>query len=183
MVESFHVGPEIAAKEFGKMADKKKMSKEIRILDVGAGTGLVGEWLQKLGYTNLDALDCSVDMLEVAKLKEVEGRKVFKHCHVAWLGEELDIETDSYDSWICVGTFTEAHVRGNCMPELVRIVKPGGLICFTIRNCVVDDPDYEYNVYMQRLIDEKKWKLLVRKEEKYNIREKINCQLFFYEVL
>ena len=135
--------PESATKLFSELANEKKMSKDMRILDAGAGTGLVGEWLQKLGYTNLDALDPSVEMLEQAKLKEIGERKVYKNYHVAWLGEELDIETDTYDGVISVGTFSMGQAKGNGLPELVRIVKPEGLICFTIRNCVLDDPAVE----------------------------------------
>ncbi|XP_076323654.1 uncharacterized protein LOC143232301 [Tachypleus tridentatus] len=43
--------------------------KSCRILDVGAGTGANGSLLQKLGYTNIDALDGSEQMLEIAKAK------------------------------------------------------------------------------------------------------------------
>ena len=45
--------------------------KNARILDVGAGTGLVGEYLKKRGFCNLDALEPSLGMLEVAKTKNV----------------------------------------------------------------------------------------------------------------
>ena len=43
----------------------------IRIIDAGAGTGLVGEALAKLGYTNMDALDISQEMLDEAEKKKV----------------------------------------------------------------------------------------------------------------
>ena len=42
-----------------------------KILDFGAGTGLVGVCLSKYGYNNLDALDLSEKMLEEAKKKNV----------------------------------------------------------------------------------------------------------------
>ena len=40
------------------------------ILDVGAGTGLVGEYLKKYCSTIIHALDISNDMLNIAKQKE-----------------------------------------------------------------------------------------------------------------
>ncbi len=45
--------------------------KNARILDVGAGTGLVGEHLKKRGFFNLDALEPSRGMLEVAESKDI----------------------------------------------------------------------------------------------------------------
>jgi len=41
------------------------------ILDAGAGTGMVGEVLTKLGYANLVAMDLSQGMLEVTRQKNV----------------------------------------------------------------------------------------------------------------
>jgi predicted TPR repeat methyltransferase len=40
-------------------------------LDIGAGTGFVGEYLKKHGYTNVDALEPSKGMLEVAGPKNI----------------------------------------------------------------------------------------------------------------
>ena len=45
--------------------------REARILDAGAGTGLMGEVLVKLGYDNLVAMDLSEAMLEEAQKKNV----------------------------------------------------------------------------------------------------------------
>ncbi len=39
------------------------------LLDAGAGTGLIGQWLQIMGYPIVEALDISEGMLAVAKTK------------------------------------------------------------------------------------------------------------------
>jgi predicted TPR repeat methyltransferase len=39
------------------------------LLDAGAGTGLIGQWLQIMGYPTVEALDISAGMLAVAKTK------------------------------------------------------------------------------------------------------------------
>lgn len=49
----------------------KHVLKEARILDAGAGTGLMGEALVKLGYDNLVAMDLSQAMLEEACKKNI----------------------------------------------------------------------------------------------------------------
>ena len=56
------------------------VKKDLRILDVAAGTGLVGEELRKRGFAveNVTALDYCPDMLNVArkKVKNLYQRKL-----------------------------------------------------------------------------------------------------------
>ena len=51
------------------------------VLDAGAGTGLVGEWLGILGYPEVEALDISEGMLAVARAKGV-----YRALHVGCAG-------------------------------------------------------------------------------------------------
>ena len=46
-------------------------NKDIKILDAGAGTGIIGEMLVQRGYRNIDALDISEEMLNLAKQRNV----------------------------------------------------------------------------------------------------------------
>ena len=97
-------------------------STKLRILDAGAGTGIVGKVLQGLGYTNMDALDISQKMLDEAK-KLI----VYKEFFCAPLSAEpiAEIATDQYDALICVGTLTVGHVKPVAFDEILRVVKPG----------------------------------------------------------
>lgn len=93
-----------------------------RILDAGAGTGIVGKVLQNLGYTNIDALDISQKMLDEAK-----KLNVYKEFFCAPLSAEpiAEIPTNQYDGLICVGTLTVGHVKPVAFDEILRVVKPG----------------------------------------------------------
>lgn len=95
---------------------------KLRILDAGAGTGIVGKVLQDLGYTNMDALDISQKMLDEAK-----KLNVYKEFFCAALSAEpiAEIATDQYDALICVGTLTVGHVKPVAFDEILRVVKPG----------------------------------------------------------
>ena len=95
---------------------------ELRIIDAGAGTGIVGKVLQDLGYTNVDALDISQKMLDEAK-----KLNVYKNFFCAPLSEEpvAEIANDQYDALICIGTLTVGHVKPSAFDEILRIVKPG----------------------------------------------------------
>lgn len=106
------------------------------VLDAGAGTGLAGEALSKLGFRHIDALDASPEMLDVAATKHVYQRLIR-----AELGpRRLELPNDLYDAIICVGTFTFGHVKADALDELHRILKPNGIFCFTHRTDVYADP-------------------------------------------
>ena len=62
------------------MADtvsKMKLPLHTNILELGCGTGLFGEAVSKKGYTNLDGLDGSEEML-----KRAEAKGMYNHLGV-----------------------------------------------------------------------------------------------------
>ena len=97
------------------------------VLDVGAGTGLVGEALTELGVTNIDGTDLSAEMLAVAETKGCYAR-----CFTADITKPLHIADDTYSGVISAGTFTLGHLGPEPLPELVRITKPGGVFAITV---------------------------------------------------
>ena len=52
----------------------EKAKDDLKIIDVGAGTGLIGIELQKRGYSSLHALDISPEMLKEAKKRNIYQR-------------------------------------------------------------------------------------------------------------
>ena len=106
----------------------KYAGKDESILDAGAGTGLVGECLHQMGYTNMTAMDLSTGMLEVARRKNI-----YRALDQMTMGETLDYETDQFDASVVVGVFTQGHAPASSLDELVRVVKSGGHIAFSLR--------------------------------------------------
>ena len=143
-----YVMPRMAAEIFERF-----VAKDARVLDAGAGTGLVGVELNRLGYSNLEAMDISRGMLDVAGAKNVYGA-----LHQKVMGEPLGFETDGYDATIGVGVLTLGHAPASSLDELVRVTKPGGVIAFTLR------PDvYRQNGFREKqdeLAAEGKWELV-----------------------
>ncbi|XP_069139273.1 methyltransferase-like protein 27 [Argopecten irradians] len=62
-------GPSVAAKALAKIFKVDRKGKAI--LDIGGGTGLVGEELKKEGFEIIDILDTSEQMLNIARQKHV----------------------------------------------------------------------------------------------------------------
>ncbi|MEL5879600.1 class I SAM-dependent DNA methyltransferase [Cereibacter sphaeroides] len=98
------------------------------LLDAGAGTGLLGEWLEIVGYPEVEALDISAGMLEVARAKGIYAR-----CHNLPLGVALPFRDGAFAGIISTGVFTTGHVGAEALPELLRICRPGGVIVLTVK--------------------------------------------------
>ena len=98
------------------------------ILDAGAGTGLVGELLGTLGYPVVDALDASPGMLRIA-----ESKGAYRELHHAFLGEPLPFVDDRYAAAVSTGVFTAGHVGIEGLPELFRVVRPGGVVILSVK--------------------------------------------------
>ena len=145
------------------------------ILDAGCGTGLVGEELAKKGYTRMDALDYSKEMLDEAERKNIYNRHI-----QADLSKPLDMEDNLYDAVVCTGTFTYGHVKAHAFDELVRITKPGGYISFTIREGAYED--YGYRERMIALEQENAWELRSMVDTDYLKNEGITCKMVTYKV-
>jgi predicted TPR repeat methyltransferase len=102
-----------------------------KIVDAGAGTGLMGRILAAMGYPDITAFDLSQGMLNVA-----EKTGAYSQLDRQVLGEPLKYETDSFDACVSIGTFTEGHAPVSGYDEIARIVKPGGHFVVTIREDV-----------------------------------------------
>lgn len=167
-----YVGPDLAA----AMLDYHLDSRKSRVLDAGCGTGLVGEVLHDMGYKNIEATDYSEDMLS-----EAEKKKVYDRVFQADLNERLDVPDNSYDATICVGTFTYAHVGPEAFQELVRVTRPGGYVCFTIRDGAYEE--YGYRAKMLELEAENCWELEQMQTADYLIKENVQARFCAYKVM
>ena len=97
------------------------------VLDVGAGTGLVGEKLNSQNDLEIDALDISPEMLDMARSKNV-----YRSTVVADLTKPLSIPDSTYKAVVSSGTFTHGHVGPDALDELLRLAKSGALFVLSI---------------------------------------------------
>lgn len=139
------VSPRITA---GVMA--RHVPVDAKVLDAGAGTGLVGEELGRLGFRNIYAMDLSLGMLEVARSKGV-----YRDFRQMALGGALDYESDFFDAVISVGVFTEGHAPQQGFDELIRATRQGGLIVFSLRMDLFEQGGFKE--YQAELEDGGRW--------------------------
>ena len=129
--------------------------KEASILDAGAGTGMVGEALAELGYSNITAVDLSEEMLAVARKK-----KVYRSLHQGNLEETLKFaDSKNFDAIVTVGVFTFNHAPIEALYNLFPLLKAGGYFLLTVRADYHDD-----NPTVQEIIKSFAWSLVAREE-------------------
>ena len=103
------------------MLDDHVPDKTVPVLDVGAGTGLAGQELAASGFTSIDAVDYSSDMLAVAA-----RRAIYKDLIEADLTKPLDIADATYGAAVCTGTFTHGHVSPRAACSRFRSILGSG---------------------------------------------------------
>jgi ubiquinone/menaquinone biosynthesis C-methylase UbiE len=92
--------------------------KNIKIIDLGAGTGYAAIELKKHGFTNIDGLDVSSEML---KKKDAYRNYICE----AVTEKRLDIPTGAYDVVLSVGAVTSGYIKSSAFDEILRLAKPG----------------------------------------------------------
>ena len=108
------------------------------VLDVGAGTGLLTQNIPMRGTLEIDGLDISSEMLEVA-----QSKGLYRHAIVADLTQSLEIADNTYGSVVSSGTFTHGHVGPDAMDEILRIAKQGALFVLAINAAHFVDRGFE----------------------------------------
>lgn len=169
--EMGYVAPFIATQLFSDNVKNRSTS----ILDVGCGTGLVGEYLRRHGYRNIEGLDYSRAMLDKAGQKQIYQKLIQGD-----LTGSLDIMSNTFDAIISVGTFTCGHVGPEAFNELLRIAKPGGHICFTVREEAWEEDSYRDKI--AALQQGGAWSMLAESTADYIESDNSNCRICLYQV-
>ena len=114
------------------------------VLDVGCGTGLVGEYLRDLGVAVVDGIDISPEMLAKARAKTAaDGRPVYRQTFEADLTGPISIAGDTYAGIISTGTFTHGHVGPDAIAELLRIARSGACCVIGVNASVFESEGFK----------------------------------------
>ena len=97
------------------------------VLDVGAGTGLVGSLLRGMNTQPVDGIDLSEEMLAVARMKG-EYRNLIA-CDVTQPFELID---SPYAGIVSSGTFTLGHVGPEALSNLLDVAAKGALFVISV---------------------------------------------------
>ena len=155
----------IGARELAKYLKEINCPKDTRILDVGAGTGSVGQMLKEhSGYTNIVAMDISLGMLEEAKKKDVYNE--FIYCDLN--NDDMEKYYKQFDHAISIGCFVSGNLLPETLDKMARFVKPGGFVCISFREKNLENEKLGYKQKLEELQLKGVWKEISRILDDYS---------------
>ena len=165
-------GPEETAKVVAEALADRSAS----LLDVGCGTGLVGEALAPFGFTAVDGVDLSPGMVERARAKGA-----YRNLFVGDLLAGLELPDGAYDAAVGVGVFSVSHIAVPALEELLRLVRPGGRIVACIR--IGHDDTKGFRRRFEALQDEGRLRIVSRSRAPYMRANNDACEILVVERL
>ncbi len=108
-----------------EVLDGQLRNRQGAVLDVGCGTGIVGLELKAFGFSVIDGIDISPEMLDRARAKRHGTEPVYRQLIEADLTGPISVPGDSYAAVISAGAFTHGHLGPDSLTELLRVAKPG----------------------------------------------------------
>ena len=164
-----------APRETVSVLKKYVFNKNSKILDAGCGTGLVGIELKKYGYTNIEGVDFSQNMLDLVP------QNIYKKIEKIDLNKALKFKDNIYDVVMCVGTFTYGHVKPQCLDELIRLTKNKGFICFTVNEGIYEE--YGFDNKIEELSNNKSWNVKEFFKSNYITTKDVEAWLCLAEII
>ena len=147
--------PQVAAEGFVRAAASLGLEPgSMTVLDVGAGTGLVGELVRRGGVANVVGVD-SLSAARAACLRDRPG--VYAEYVVGYfeLGDGLREELRPYEfgGLVSAGAFGGAHATPRALENALAILPPGAPVAFTIDERWMDESDPEgFGAAVERLV-------------------------------
>ncbi len=157
-----------AAREFAKRVTDKSS----RILDVGCGTGLSGMALSEQGFTNIDGVDLSPEMLALAK-----DREIYNSLGTADLTKPIEVDAP-YDAVFSSGVFGFGPPYPEHIKNTLDVLKPGGIAVHTVNGAGWQDANWEEK--LANVIKSQSLELIEKSEIAYLEKEGINGVLLVF---
>jgi len=164
-----------APQETVSVLKKYAFNKNLKILDAGCGTGLVGIELKKYGYLNIEGIDFSKNMLDLVP------KGIYQKIEKVDLNKPLIFKANMYDVIMCVGTFTYGHVKPHALNEIIRITKNKGLICFTVNEGIYEE--YGFDKKIKELTNNKLWNVKEFFKSNYITTKDVEAWLCLAEII
>jgi predicted TPR repeat methyltransferase len=163
------------------MAGEPWLFNELRVLDLGAGNGMVGAELQKFGVSRLVGVDISAPAA-VAVWRDRPG--IYDDYHAIDMSAMTDIQREYLSGWrfnclISVAALGFGDIPARVFSEAFNLVEDGGWVAFNIKETFLDNRDTSgFSVFIKNLILSEY--LDIYHMERYRHRLSIDGQPLYY---
>ena len=163
------------------MAEEPWLFNELRVLDLGAGNGMVGEELQKFGVARLVGVDISA-AAAMAVGRDRPG--VYDEFHAIDLSMMSAAQREHLADWrfnclISVAALGFGDIPVRVFAKAFNLVEDGGWVAFNIKETFLDDRDTSgFSVFIKTLILSEY--LDIYHMERYRHRLSIDGQPLYY---
>lgn len=157
--------------------------RELRVLDLGAGNGLMGEQLAELGARRI----VGVDIIEEAAEAAARDRPgVYEQYHVLDMAkpgksEHAALEAMNFTCLTCIAALGFGDVPPEAFVEAYNLVAPGGWIAFNLKADFLRDGQSPFGNLILQMCD--KGAMSIRGETRYRHRLATNGEPIFYVAL
>ncbi|KAA0920856.1 methyltransferase domain-containing protein [Aquicoccus porphyridii] len=115
--------------------------KSAPLLDYGCGTGLSGAALHKAGFTTIDGIDATPEMLEIARTKSV-----YRNLDLANPAQPAPITPGAHSMIAAIGVIGIGAAPLSLFDELMTALPRGGLFAFSFNDHSLEQPEYEAKI-------------------------------------
>ena len=129
------------ARSVAEVAARVISDANARILDVGCGTGLVGEHLAATGFSNVYGTDLSPGMLDEAREKGC-----YRELQQADLLQPIRLRSAPFDVVVSAGLFTLSLLGPDVLSRVLNLVRTGGMAVIGINATAFEEQDYEESI-------------------------------------
>jgi SAM-dependent methyltransferase len=156
----------------------------LRVLDLGAGNGLVGEQLHRLGPDRLVGVDIIPEAREAARRDRPD---VYDRYHVADLTElpprlHKELVAERFNTLCCVAALGYADIPPLAFRAAFNLVTDRGWIAFNIKDRFLTPDDTSgFAAFIQRLREGGVLELLT--SQRYQHRRNVNGEPLYYVAL
>jgi len=170
--------PELCA----RLLNQHTSSRNIRILDAGCGTGLVGKALTELSYTDITGIDLSPDMLSIASVTKYYQRLDQHDLTVI----PYPYDENSFHAILCIGVLSLISDPLPVFTEFHRLLQSDGYMIFTQRDNLYTK--YNYDAILKQLELKKLIQLIMMSEPTNYLPDRDNFShrkliTFIYKIL
>lgn len=144
------------------------------LLDYGCGTGMSGEALRAAGFSTIDGVDVTAEMLDIARAKNI-----YRTITLADPAKPAPVTPGAYPMIAAIGVIGIGAAPLSLFDELMHALPKGGLFALSFNDHALEHPEYEAKV--NEWVDSAAARLLMREYGPHIPGKNLNANVYVLE--